>query len=140
MADYIARRAPRPDLILCSTAVRARLTLAPLIARLAAPAPPVALEKGLYLAPESALLNRLQALPDEVGTVLLIGHNEGIGELAANLPDQGRADQLLAVREKFPTGAVAILSFPIDRWSDLTAGSAELLAFVKPKDLEPSHA
>jgi phosphohistidine phosphatase len=138
MAEYIARHAPRPDLILCSTAVRTRLTLAPLMHRLATPAPPIALEKGLYLASEPSLLDRLQELPDEVGTVLLIGHNEGIGELAAHLAGQGRPGLLLAVREKFPTGALAVLRAPIDRWADLTNGSAELVDFVKPKDLEPA--
>lgn len=137
MADYIVRRAPRPDLILCSTAVRTRLTLAPLMERLAAPAPPIALERGLYLASESALMDRLQSLPDEIGTVLLIGHNEGIGELGARLSGQGPAALLIAVHEKFPTGALAVFRVPIDHWTDLATGSAELVDFVKPKDLVP---
>ncbi|HTR83099.1 MAG TPA: histidine phosphatase family protein [Reyranella sp.] len=137
MAEYLVTHAPRPDLILCSTAVRTRLTLAPLMQRLTAPAPPIALEKGLYLASEASLLHRLQGLPDDVGTILLIGHNEGIGELAAALPGKGRSGLLLAAREKFPTGALAVMHASIDRWNDLAEGSAELIDFVKPKDLEP---
>jgi len=89
MAEYIAGKCPRPDIILCSTAVRTRQTLAPLVQRLPAPAPPIALEKGLYLASEAALLARLQALGEETGAALLIGHNEGIGELAAAPAGQG---------------------------------------------------
>src|SRR5690349_17594098 len=85
MADRIARKAPRPDLILCSTAMRTRQTLAPLLKRLDGPAPPISLENGLYLASDDALLVRLQAVADDVPTVLLIGHNDGIGQLAANL-------------------------------------------------------
>ena len=65
MADHIARQEPRPDLILCSTAMRTRQTLAPLIKLLDAPAPPIALEKGLYLASEDVLLAHLQAVGDE---------------------------------------------------------------------------
>src|ERR1700754_2494184 len=80
MAEHIVHNAPRPDLILCSTAVRTRQTLAPLVHRLATPAPPIALEQGLYLASETALMASLQTVPDGVRTVLLIGHNEGIGE------------------------------------------------------------
>ncbi len=135
MADHIARRAPRPDVILCSTATRARQTLAPLMLRLAALAPPILLEKGLYLASEDALLARLQALPDNVGTALLVGHNDGIWRLAETLAGQGRAPLLAALRDKFPTGTMATLGAAVGCWHDLVAGSGELLAFVRPRDL-----
>jgi phosphohistidine phosphatase len=135
MADHIVRNAPRPDLILCSTAARTRQTLAPLVHRLTAPAPPIALERGLYLASEDALLGRLRALAEEVGTVLLIGHNEGIGALAESLAGSGRATDLAALREKFPTGTLATLRAPATLWTELAPGSAELLSFVRPRDL-----
>lgn len=135
MADHIVRNAPRPDLILCSTAVRTRQTLAPLVHRLTLPAPPIALEKGLYLASEDVLLERLRALPEEVGTVLMIGHNEGIGELAESLAGSGRATDLTALRTKYPTGTLAILRAPAARWTELATHSAELLSFVRPRDL-----
>ena len=135
MAEHIVRKAPRPDLILCSTAARSRQTLAPLVHRLTAPAPPILLEKGLYLAPQAILLARLRKVPDEAGTVLLIGHNDGIWQLAEVLADKGRPALLQALREKFPTGALATLRAPIERWADLAAGSAELLGFVRPRDL-----
>jgi phosphohistidine phosphatase len=135
MADHLSRKAPRPDLILCSTAVRARQTLAPLMHRLAAPAPPLALEKGLYLASEAALFARLQAIEDSVGTVLLIGHNDGIWQLAAALAQRGRAASLAALQEKFPTGALAVLRSPAEHWRQLAIETAELAAFVRPRDL-----
>lgn len=135
MADHIVRHTPRPDMILCSTATRTRQTLAPLVLRLAAPAPPIALEKSLYLASEDALLARLQAVPDHVGTVLMIGHNDGIWRLAETLAGHGRAPLLAALREKFPTGTLAALDATIERWRDLAAGSGELVAFVRPRDL-----
>jgi phosphohistidine phosphatase len=135
MADHIARREPHPDLILCSTAMRTRQTLAPLLKRLDGPAPPISLENGLYLASEDALLARLQAVADDVQTVLLIGHNDGIGQLAADLAAYGPSDALAALREKYPTGALAVLRAPDGTWSDLKPGSAKLLAFVRPRDL-----
>ena len=137
MADHIVRNVPRPDLILCSTAVRTRQTLAPLVHRLTVPAPPIALEKGLYLAPEDTLLERLRALTEEIGTVLLIGHNEGIGELAGSLAGSGRGTDLAALHAKYPTGTLATLRAPAGRWSDLAPRSAELLSFVRPRDLLP---
>jgi phosphohistidine phosphatase len=136
MAEHIVHSAPRPDLILCSTSVRTRQTLAPLIHRLASPAPPIALEKGLYLASEAELLVRLRAVGDEIRTVLLIGHNEGIGELADALAGDGEPAALAALHEKFPTGALATLRLDEAPWRDLAPGAAELLAFVRPRDLE----
>jgi phosphohistidine phosphatase len=102
MADHIARREPRPELILCSTAMRTRQTLAPLVKLLDAPAPPIALEKGLYLASEDLLLAHLRSVADAVATVLLIGHNDGIWHLAEGLAGSGPADTLAARGVKVP--------------------------------------
>ncbi len=135
MARHITKKAPRPDLILCSTAVRARQTLAPLVPLLKPPAPPIALERGLYLAGEEALLQRLRALSDEVGTVLLIGHNEGLWHFAVELAGQGKAGLLSALQAKLPTGALVSLRAPIERWRALAPASTALVAFVRPRDL-----
>ena len=135
MAEYIVHNAPRPDLILCSTAVRTRQTLAPLVHRLANPAPPIALEKGLYLATEGELLVRLRAVPEEVRTLLLIGHNEGIGELASALAGDGEPAALGSLNEKFPTGALATLRLGETPWQELAPDQAELMAFVRPRDI-----
>ena len=135
MADHIAREAPRPDLILCSTAMRTRQTLAPLLKRLGAPSPPIALESGLYLASEDVLLAHLQTAPDSAATVLLIGHNDGIGQLAADLAGGGPADALASLRAKYPTGALAVFTVPDGPWSDLALGKARLVEFVRPRDL-----
>ena len=136
MASHIARKCPRPDIVLCSTATRTRQTLAPLVHRLGSPAPPISLEKNLYLASEAALLTRLQALADDISTVLLIGHNEGIGQLAETLAGQGLPPLLKALWQKFPTGALAVLQVRTERWAGLAPGSAELVAFVRPRDLD----
>ncbi|MFN4015993.1 MAG: SixA phosphatase family protein [Reyranella sp.] len=137
MAAYIVAKAPRPDLILCSTAARTRQTLAPLVTALDSPAPPISLEKQLYLASESELLERLRALPEDVESVLLIGHNEGIGELAAALAGDGPRDALERLRDKYPTGALATLALRPGPWSALAPETCELLAFVRPRDLDP---
>jgi len=136
MAEHIVHNAPRPDLILCSTALRTRQTLAPLVHRLVSPAPPIALEKSLYLASKPALLVRLRAVPDDVRAVLLIGHNEGIGELAGALAGPGDPAALDRLHEKFPTGALATFEVADGPWRELAPGAAELRAFVRPRDLE----
>lgn len=136
MADHLAAKAPRPNLILCSTAARTRQTLAPIVKALGGPTPPISLEKELYLASESELLERLQALPEETGTVLLIGHNDGIGQLAAALAAHGPQEPLKRLRDKYPTGALATLRLPPGPWSALAPGTCELLAFARPRDFD----
>ena len=135
MADRIAHQGPRPDLILCPTAMRTRQTLAPLLKRLGSPAPPISLENGLYLASEDVLLAHIRAVADGVPTVLLIGHNDGIWMLAEALAGQGKSSALAALREKYPTGTLASLVAPTGRWPDLAVGSAELTAFVRPREI-----
>jgi phosphohistidine phosphatase len=135
MAEYIARRCPRPDVILCSTALRTRQTLSALMYRLASPAPPIALEKGLYLASESTLFDRLQALSNEQGTVLLIGHNDGLWHLATALAGRGEPRLRATLAEKYPTASLSIFSSPAQTWEALAGEGTELVAFVRPRDL-----
>ena len=109
MADHIVRNAPRPDLILCSTAMRTRQTLAPLVKRLDSPAPPIVAGKGPLPRLRGRLLAACGPWPTTSPTVLLIGHNEGIGELAADLAGERRRRRPGRLREKYPTGALAVL-------------------------------
>ena len=115
----------RPDLVLCSTAVRARATLDLVAPALGAPA--VEFEAGLYHAWADHLLERLQRLGSEPDGVMLIGHNPGFHDLVALLAPPGPAE--------FPTGALAELLVAADDWTDLQAGGAELSRLVVPREL-----
>ena len=122
------------DLVLCSTALRARETAALVLAGVAPP-PRIRYEGVLYLAGATVLLRRLQALEESVGAVLLIGHNPGLHELAVRLaaPTSPRYPALAA--GKFPTAARA--SFAIDaRWPDLGRSPHSLTDYVTAKSLE----
>jgi phosphohistidine phosphatase len=110
-----------PDLVLCSPARRARETLERIEPSLGRGA--VQVEPDLYGASAGGLLERLRAVPDDVDSVLLIGHNPGIAELT---------ERLCGFAEKFPTAALAMLEFA--DWA--TLDRAELTAFVRPRDLE----
>ena len=121
-----------PELVLCSTARRARETLEriePVLARRTAQE-----ESELYGASAGALLERLRLVPDAVGSVLLIGHNPGLQQLALVLAQP--TPELRELKAKYPTAALAILAFDRPNWSELDQRTTELLSFVRPRDLE----
>jgi phosphohistidine phosphatase len=117
-----------PALVLCSSARRARETL-----ERVGPEGEVLIESELYGASASELLERLRRVPDTTESVMLIGHNPAIQELALEL--SGGGERLRDVERKFPTCALATLAAP-DGWSELRPGSAELVGFVRPKELK----
>ncbi len=138
MAKYMAERKDGPpavDLILCSTARRARETL-DAVAGAWKILPPVEYERGLYLCGEQALFDRLRALPDQVGAVMLVGHNPDFAHLALRLSATGDMVDMHALEEKFPTGTLVAINLPLDRWGDLAWRSGELVEFVTPRSLE----
>ncbi|MEX2553568.1 MAG: histidine phosphatase family protein [Actinomycetota bacterium] len=130
MGRHLKKSSIRPELILCSPARRTRQTL-DLIGRAFEIMPTVRLEPWLYAASLNSLMVNIGELAPETASVMLIGHNPGLEELAATLAGTG-AD-LDRLRDKFPTGALATLSVP--SWRDLGQGSAELVSFVVPRDL-----
>ena len=133
IAKYIRRKKIRPALILCSTSLRTRQTLEAIEPSLGKGSS-VELEPRLYAATEGELLERLRALPESVNSVMLIGHNPGLHELARVLASRG-AD-LARLEEKFPTGALATLVVDSENWVALKPGDGELVDYVVPRELD----
>jgi phosphohistidine phosphatase len=131
MARHLRQENVDPELVLCSTARRARETLERIEPALGVRA--VRVDRGLYGAGEDALLARLRELPADAGAVLVIGHNPGLQRLAVVLARPAPA--VLELEAKFPTAALATLTVPGD-WRALDPGTAELVAFVRPRDLD----
>ena len=82
--------------------------------------------------PRTVLLEVLQEVPDEVESVMLIGHNPGIQDLALSLA--GAGSEIPRLRSKFPTAALATIAVP-PPWSALERGDGTVLDMVRPKQL-----
>ncbi|WP_369239843.1 histidine phosphatase family protein [Streptomyces sp. R21] len=121
-----------PDLALCSTAVRTRQTWELAAAQWGTP-PPVRLDPRLYGADAAELLEAVHEVPDQVGTLLLIGHNPGLEELVLELAGDSLDDALDDVRTKFPTSAIAILAWRGSAWDLLAPGTALLTGMIVPR-------
>lgn len=134
MGVYLAQHGRAPDLVLCSAALRARQTLDGVRPHLP-DAVPVHEEVGLYAADADDLLERLRALPDDVGCALLIGHNPSLHELAVALMDDATSDAANRLRRKLPTAGLVTLELREAGWAALGPGRAALADFATPKDL-----
>jgi len=68
-----------------------------------------------------------------VASVLLIGHNPDLQDLALLLASAGA--ELARLETEFPTAALATLALPKATWKELSPADAVLAAFVVPKQL-----
>jgi phosphohistidine phosphatase len=132
MADHLRHERVRPGLVLCSSASRTRETLERIAPALGEEAQ-IEVEDDLYGASASQLLTRLRRVPDSVASVLVIGHNPGLQELALTLAAAG--DELPRLREKLPTGGLAVIELRRLTWSGLQPGDGELVGLVLPREL-----
>ena len=125
-----------PDLILCSEAKRARETW-----NLAGPEiggkPALHIRRNLYLAAPNTILRAVQGTAPEAQTVLVIGHSPGMENLALALCGPGSdPDLVAALRDKFPTAALAVLTFEVEDWTEIAPGAGNLRHFIRPRDLD----
>lgn len=115
-----------PDEVLCSTAARTRQTL-----DLLGCGAPVRFEKGLYLADASEMLAILQGASGN--SVMMLGHNPGIGRLARMLVKSPPAHPRF---DAYPTCATLIARFDIDRWDQAARDTGRAVDFIVPRDLD----
>ena len=133
-----------PDLILCSTARRA-LQTAKRVMDSWQREPHFEEVDALYMATPREILTVLSDHGGHEESILVIGHNPGLGDLAAWLVSDGNSRDVRRLKDKFPTAALAIIDLPIEKWRDLADTaidnwSGKLMHFVTPRDLEPEAA
>lgn len=116
-----------PDLIVCSSATRAKET-AKLLVDAIGLGQEVQLYDELYAASPEEILGVLQTLPERVQRAMTIGHNPGLEELVQELTGEFH---------RLPTAAIAHLRLPIDSWEELQSGvRCELAGLWRPKELD----
>lgn len=126
MGRRLARCKTHPDAIVTSRAERA-LATARLIAReLDYPWDEILAVKSAYLADAGTLLDLVHGFGDRVESVMIVGHNPGISELAQALTHD--------FAQELPTSAVATIDLPADTWSGVRRGSGTLRTYDYPKN------
>jgi phosphohistidine phosphatase len=133
IARSIKKNDWKPDLVVCSPAARAHETwqlMTPVLGDVDCKT-----LRTIYPGAPGRLLEVLRRVADDVETLMLIGHNPGLGRLAADLCGTGPKGPLERLRSKFPTAALAVIEFEVERWEEVAPGAGRLRAFVRPKDL-----
>ena len=133
MSAYLSSTGIHPALVLCSSGLRARQTLGAVVASLG-PDLEVRIEPGLYTFDADVVLARLRRIDDAVTSVMVVGHNPALQDLALMLAPGGpaRAD----VAGKLPTGALVSIEVPDGPWASLTPGEGTISRLVTPRSLE----
>ena len=124
-----------PQRVLCSGARRARETW-----ELAAEALdvhiPVEYLPDIYHNSALSVKEMARRLPDGESSVLFVGHNPTFHHLALSLCGSGQEAALRQLQFKYPTGALAVLDFETDLWSQIRDGAGYLRDFIRPKGLK----
>ena len=126
--DWLRANAPQIDAVLCSSATRTRQTLA----RPGIDAPASFLDR-LYGASPGEVIDEITKVGDDVGTLLVVGHEPTTSHLALGLAGPG-SDRVAAeqIAAKYPTSAIVVLQVP-GPWAGLELSGAELTTFHVPR-------
>jgi phosphohistidine phosphatase len=132
---WLARRAYIPDYVVCSAARRARETWELAGQALQAevpgvPRPEVIFDDRVYEATVLSLLMLVREFPEAQRTILVVGHNPGLAELAVGL-----ADPPPTPPAGLPTSSIAVLGLP-GPWTDAAPVQGRLLDFAIPADMK----
>ncbi|PCD76001.1 SixA phosphatase family protein [Pseudothioclava arenosa] len=127
LGDFLASRGLEPEEVMCSTARRTRETWDGVASAVIETRPEVSYIEDLYHASPEMMLQVLKTA--SAPSVMMIGHNPGIAEFAAQLPAQPIYDPEF---RKYPTCATLIVDFQIEDWSEVQLGRGSVLEFFRP--------
>lgn len=120
------------DLVLCSPSSRTRQTWERVHAGVHSGE--VRFVPSIYEAGSAALLEVVRGIDESATSVVLIGHNPGLADLADDLVADGRPEAMARLRDGFPTGAFATLRLD-GAWRAAGPHTGFLEEFVRPRDL-----
>jgi phosphohistidine phosphatase len=132
MADY----GLSPDIVLVSSSRRTLQTLEAL-----EPwddTPLIEPTDALYLASAEQMLGVVNGVAETARSVLVLGHNPGMHNLAMQLVGEASMSQVDPLTRRladgYPTGALAEFAI-FGPWAALRPGGARLVHFIAPRDL-----
>lgn len=125
LGNWLRQHGLLPTEILCSSAARTLETTQRL--KISGAFDPI---DALYLASPETMLDIVRQAQSD--TVLLVGHNPGIAELADWLAVKPTNHPRFA---DYPTGATTVFECDISSWADLHPNANNIAQFIIPREL-----
>lgn len=133
---WLADRGVVPDAAIVSAATRTRQTWE-VLTEAAGWSVAAEFDQGLYGADEDAVLDLVRIADEEVGTLLVLGHNPTMGLLAQLLDDgEGEPESVDRLMQGYPTSATAVFELP-GKWTDIAMGRCRLTLYNVGRGGEP---
>ncbi|MFC0200408.1 SixA phosphatase family protein [Paracoccus rhizosphaerae] len=126
LGDWMASRGYEPEEVLCSSSARTRETWSVIAGAPLEVRPSVRIEPSLYQAGPDRMLAVLKTATQP--TVMMLGHNPGISELAALLPAHPPVDPEF---RRYPTAATLVVDFQIDDWREVQPRQGSVKDFIR---------
>jgi len=129
MGQLLSKKNETPDLLISSTALRARKT-AEIAAKVGRWRADTKYEKLIYGGSVNTLLSILKKQNDRHKTICLVGHEPIFSSFVEKITNTKWI--------KFPTAAMVKIIFKIEKWDEieLKPEKCDINWFIKPKDLD----
>lgn len=132
---YIETHGLVPDRVMLSPAKRVQETWKYMAGELKR-APGATTTEQIYAATPHDVLAVILSAPATAHSLLIVGHNPALQDVALMLIASGDIDARERLREKLPTAGLIIIDFAFDDWSKVHPQCGRLERFVTPRTLE----
>lgn len=129
VGNYLLQQQIMPDVIMTSTAERARMTASMIADALKTDIEKINLQEDLYEASTRTFFQFITQLEDDLHHVMCVAHNPVVTYLAEYLTGAEVGDMV-------PAG-MAMIKFNIQSWKEVSQGNGELENYITPEMLTP---
>lgn len=125
MGKRLSAKGVKPDLLITSPAKRAATTAKKIAKALSYPKDQIVIDQTLYHGTNQEVINVIRNVSDEIGTLMIFGHNPGFTDLVNQLSGSSIYN--------IPTCGIAEIGFDIQSWNDIDKNKGRLIDFDYPK-------
>lgn len=131
IGEYLAiEKHLKPDLLISSSAFRAKETAVLIAEQLHYPVMKIQYERSMYASVSSELKNIVSEMEDNIETAMIFGHNPEFTEFAELLTGEHINDMA--------TCGICCIKLHVNRWNEADWGKGKLLWYIDPKIISKS--